>query len=217
MSAPPICATDREDRGLAESASRSESSLLESRGGSATPIVRGRSYTYSCRGPGTPDPLILCRRRILIVRPLLLSALLVRSGCSTQSPSASDDTSRDAPDRVETPAAYSESRAGEASVVWEEEEIVLERGRTAMTSTIRRRSLHPIVEKQMRALAQIRREQRESQSRRERRRWVRKLRMLQRQIDRAIEAELTAEQVEAYRAFRDEQRERWRDAWQERR
>jgi CubicO group peptidase (beta-lactamase class C family) len=78
-------------------------------------------------------------------------------------------------------------------------------------------ALHPIVEKQMRALAQMQREQSGSMSRRERRRRFRQFRTVQRQTDRAIEAELNAEQVEAYRAFRDEQRTRWREAWREQR
>ena len=63
----------------------------------------------------------------------------------------------------------------------------------------------------------MRRAQSESLSRRERRRWFRQLRGVQRRTDRAIEVELTAEQVEAYRAFRDEQRARWRETWREQR
>lgn len=80
-------------------------------------------------------------------------------------------------------------------------------------------ALRPVVENQMRGLARMRRarEQSDSIRRRERRRRVRALRTLRRRTDRAIEAELTAEQVEAYRAFRDEQRERWRTAWREQR
>jgi len=80
-------------------------------------------------------------------------------------------------------------------------------------------ALRPVVENQMRGLAKMRRarEQSKSLSRRERRRRLRKLRTLQRRTDRTIEAELTAEQVEAYRAFRDEQRERRPEAWREQR
>lgn len=80
-------------------------------------------------------------------------------------------------------------------------------------------ALRSIVEKQMRALAKMRRarQQDESLSRRDRRQLFRKLRSVQQQTDRAIEAELSAEQVEAYRAFREEQRKRWRDAWRKRR
>ncbi len=81
------------------------------------------------------------------------------------------------------------------------------------------RALHPIVEKQIRGLAKMRgaREQSDSLRRQERRRRLRTLRRLRRRTDRAIEAELTAEQVDAYRSFRHEQRDRWRKAWREQR
>ena len=80
-------------------------------------------------------------------------------------------------------------------------------------------ALRPLVEKQMRALAKMQRArvQSESRNRRERRRLFRRLRRIQRQTDRGIEAELTPEQVGTYRAFREEQRKRWRDAGQNRR
>jgi hypothetical protein len=79
-------------------------------------------------------------------------------------------------------------------------------------------ALRPIVAKQMRALATMRRAREEtSRVRQERRRLFWRLRDIQRQTDRAIEAELSPNQVEAYRAFRAEQRERWRQAGQERR
>ncbi|PSQ88756.1 MAG: hypothetical protein BRD30_06620 [Bacteroidetes bacterium QH_2_63_10] len=78
-------------------------------------------------------------------------------------------------------------------------------------------ALRPVVKKQVCALAEMRRArtQSESLSRRERRQLFRQLRRVQRQTDRAMEAELSAEQVERYRAFREEQRQRWRDAWRD--
>lgn len=72
------------------------------------------------------------------------------------------------------------------------------------------RAIRPTVERKMRALVGVRAERSdESMNRRERRRRFRTLRRLQRRTNRAIEAELTPAQVEAYRAFRDEQQE-WR-------
>jgi len=71
--------------------------------------------------------MVLHRRCTTIVLSLLLSGLLVLAGCSTQSPSVSEEESRDLPDRYEMAAAYAETHAGDALVVWEAGEIVLER------------------------------------------------------------------------------------------
>ena len=73
-------------------------------------------------------------------------------------------------------------------------------------------AIRPVVERNMQALIEARaqRNSDESLSRRERRRGARTLRRLQRKTDRAIEAELTPAQMEAYRTFREEQRDRWR-------
>jgi len=77
-------------------------------------------------------------------------------------------------------------------------------------------AIRPIVEEQMEALAELEEQPEWSEmSRRERRRLVRRLRRVQRRTDRTIEAELSDEQVEAYRSFREEQRERRREAWRE--
>ena len=70
-------------------------------------------------------------------------------------------------------------------------------------------ALRPIIERQWRDLDTIRREQGSGS--------LLRLRALQRRTDRAIEAELTASQRGAYRAFRAEQRERRREAWWRRR
>jgi CubicO group peptidase (beta-lactamase class C family) len=75
-------------------------------------------------------------------------------------------------------------------------------------------AIRPAVERKMRALTELRaRRDDGSVSRRVRRRLVRRLRQLQRSTDRAIEAELRPDQVDAYRAFRAEQRERLRETW----
>ena len=66
------------------------------------------------------DALILRKRRIDIVRLFFLSALLVLSGCSTQSPSGSVEEPRDIPDRIGMAAEYFEVHAGDALVVWDE-------------------------------------------------------------------------------------------------
>lgn len=62
-----------------------------------------------------------------MIRSLLLAALLMLAGCSTQSPSVSEEEPRDLPDRFEMAAAYAEAHAGDALVVWDAGEIVLER------------------------------------------------------------------------------------------
>lgn len=70
-------------------------------------------------------------------------------------------------------------------------------------------AVRPIVERQLRELDTIRREQRPGA--------LLRLRALQRRTDRAIEAELTASQREAYRSFRAEQREQRREGgWRRR-
>jgi CubicO group peptidase (beta-lactamase class C family) len=75
-------------------------------------------------------------------------------------------------------------------------------------------ALRPIVERQVQGWADIQRQREDDESlnRRERRRLFRRLRTLQRKTDRAIEAELTSGQIEAYRTFRAERRERRREA-----
>lgn len=74
-------------------------------------------------------------------------------------------------------------------------------------------ALRPVVGHKMRALAEMRTRRTGDASlrHRERRRDFRTLRRLQRKTDRTIEAELTPAQVDAYRAFRAEQRDRWRE------
>ena len=152
------------------------------------------------------DPLILRRRRIPMVRLLFLSALLMLSGCLTQLPLFSEEESRDLPDRYEMAAAYAETHAGDALVAWEEGEIALKEGQNEQDlGEPQKIPLCPIVETQIYVRIQMQRDQSGSLSRRERRRWFRKLRRVQRRTERAIGAELTAKQVEAYRAFRDEQ------------
>ena len=76
------------------------------------------------------------------------------------------------------------------------------------------RAIRPTVERKMRVLVEMRAERSDgSMNRRERRRRFRTLRRLQRRTNRAIEAELTPAQIEGYRAFRDEQRERRQASW----
>jgi CubicO group peptidase (beta-lactamase class C family) len=65
-------------------------------------------------------------------------------------------------------------------------------------------AIRPAVQQQMEALAAL--DGASSMSRRERRRLFRRLRTVQRETNRAIEAELTDAQVEQYRAFLAEQR-----------
>jgi len=76
-------------------------------------------------------------------------------------------------------------------------------------------AVRPVVERKMKRLVALRTERQsgEALNRRERRRLLRRVRRLQRTTDRAIEAELAPEQVEAYRAFREEQRARRRARW----
>lgn len=74
-------------------------------------------------------------------------------------------------------------------------------------------NIRPAVERQAEGLLEIRqmREEKEPLSRRDKRSLFRRLRRLQASTDEAITQHLTAEQVDAYRAFREEQREQLRN------
>ena len=76
-------------------------------------------------------------------------------------------------------------------------------------------AIRPAVKRQVEGLTML--EDGSDMSRRARRRALRQLRQVQQQTDRAIETELTDEQVEVYRDLRAEERKKRLERWRERR